>query len=188
MASDNVDIPHIAIVGVPDVNNPSSALAVPPSSSPFLVSSRSEQLAERRLSPTASSLASSSSTDNHGHLSPPIPAARHSPDAPSDASENSLFLPHPSPTHSHSGSTRWAAKSKELRNQVSTSYPHHGHRPGRKRRKKSSTERYGEYNSSFRLSPLRSAQSDVTGVLPSRPPPPILTRMLVQTQGRVLHL
>ena len=150
MASDNLDIPHISIVGVPDEDNSSSALALP---SPSLDSPCFEQRPwQQQRSPSHSM----TPTDNHanlnGHLSSPIPVlrlARISPDvsgSPSYASDNSSPLPHPSPTHSaHSISFRWKTKSE-----VSRDYTSHVYR--RKRRKRSSTG---------------SANSDVTNALPS---------------------
>ena len=172
MASDDLDIPQIAVVGVPDDSNPSSsALALP---SPSLDSSRLPALP--------------SPADFHGFLSPPTPilrSARNSLDfgSPSHTSDNSSLPPPPSPTLTSrsSGSIRWA-NSTALRDNnpeehdgSSSLYlapPSHGHR-----RKgsvgtvssiaSSSTERDVEDNSSFRLSPLPSAHSDVTSTLPS---------------------
>ena len=171
MASDDLDIPQIAVVGVPDDSDPSSsALTLPP---PSLDGSR---------------LPSLSPADFHGFLSPPTPilrSARNSLDfaSPSHASDNSSLPPPPSPTLTSrsSGSIRWA-NSTALRDNnpeehdgSSSLYlapPSHAHR-----RKgsvatvssiaSSSTERDVEDNSSFRLSPLPSAHSDVTSTLPS---------------------
>jgi P-type Ca2+ transporter type 2C len=172
MASDELDIPQIAVVGVPDDNNHSSSSPTDPS--PSLDSSH--------VSP------SPSPTDVHGYLSPTpiLRSARNSLDplgSPSHASDNSSLPLPPSPTLSaiSSGSVRWA-NSTVLRDNNpeehdgSSSYlapPAHGHR-----RKgsigtvssvgtSSSTEQYPDDSSSFRLSPLRSAHSDVMSTLPS---------------------
>ena len=173
MASDDLDIPQIAVVGVQDDSNPSSSsLALP---SPSLDSSR--------LPP------SPPPSDGHGYLSPPTPilrSARNSLDAfgsPSHLSDNSSLPPPPSPTLSahSSGSIRWANttllrdNNPEEHDGSSSLYlapPSQGHH-----RKgsigtvssigTSSTERDVEDTSSFRLSPLRSAHSDLTSTLPS---------------------
>ena len=146
MASDNLDIPHIAIVGAPHEDNPSFSLSLP---SPSLDSPCFEQ---RPNNPP--NWRSPSPKDSHanlnGHLSSPIPVlrlARSSADVSgslSHASDNSLPLPHPSPSHSaHSSSIRWMTKSKMSRDNTS---------PRRKRRQRSSTS---------------SARSDVTNAFPS---------------------
>ena len=168
MASDDLDIPQIAVVGVPDDSNPSSfSLAVP---SPSLDSSR--------LPP------SPSTTDNHAYLSPITPilrSARNSLDPLSSPSDNSSLQPPPSPTLSahSSGSVRWAnstilrENNPEEHDGSSSLYlapPPHGHR-----RKGSigivssigsgsTTEHDADDNSSYGLSPLRSAHSDVTTI------------------------
>ena len=168
MASDDLDIPQIAVVGVPDDSNPSLALPSP-------------SLDGSRLPP------SPSPSDVHGFLSPPTPilrSARNSQDplgSPSHSSDNSSLPPPPSPTLTarSSGSVRWA-NSTALRDNNpeehdGSSYlapPSHGHR-----RKgsvatvssigSSSTDRDVEDNLSFKLSPMRSAHSDVTSTLPS---------------------
>jgi hypothetical protein len=94
MASDDLDIPQIAVVGAPDDNTPSSSASAVPS--PTLDSSR--------LPP------SPSATDNFAYLSPITPilrSARNSLDPL--GSDNSSLPPPPSPTLSaHSGSVRWA--------------------------------------------------------------------------------
>ena len=149
MASDNLDIPHISIVGVPHEDNPSFSLSIP---SPSLDSRKDSRSCPRYLEPSLERY-----RDNHanlnGHLSSPIPVprlARNSPDVSdslSHASDNSSPLPHPSPTHSaHSTSIRWMTKSKVSRDNT----PPHVTR--RKRRKRSSTG---------------SAHSDVTNAFPS---------------------
>ena len=121
-------------------------------------------------------------------FSPPTPilrSARNSLDfgSPSHASDNSSSPPPSSPTLTarSSRSTRWT-NSTALRNNSPEEHdgssslylapPSHGHR-----RKgsvgtvssiaSSSTERDVEDNSSFRLTPLPSAHSDVTSTLPS---------------------
>ena len=174
MASDDLNIPQIAVVGVPDDNTPSSSS--PPVPSPSLDSSR--------LPP------SPSTSDSHAYLSPITPilrSARNSLDplgSPSHTSDNSSLPPPPSPTLSahSSGSVRWANSTilrdnnPEEHDGSSSLYlapPPHGHR-----RKTSigtvssigsgsTTEQDADDNSSFRLSPLRSAHSDVTSTLPS---------------------
>ena len=90
MASDNLDIPHITIVGVPDDNNPSSALAFP---SPSLDTYRSQ--AERcswRRSP---------SPDNH--LSRPTSILRLARSSSIDWAANSIVSRDhaPIPNHGH---------------------------------------------------------------------------------------
>jgi Ca2+-transporting ATPase len=164
MASEDLDIPQIAVVGVSD--------ALP---SPFLDSFR--------LSP------SPSPPDNRCCLSLPTPIlrlARNSPDAfgcPSRVSDNASLPFSPSPTISahSSGSIRCANSTvlrdtnPEERDRSSSLYlalPPDGHR--RKgsidtvsRIGSSSTERDVEDNSSSRISPLGSAHSDVTSTLPS---------------------
>ena len=173
MASDDLDIPQIAVVGVQDDNNPSSSVLALPS--PPLDSSR--------LPP------SPPPSDIHGYLSPPTPilrSARNSLDAfgsPSHLSDNSSLPPPPSPTLSarSSGSVRWANttllrdNNPEEHDGSSSLYlapPSQGHH-----RKgsigtvtsigTSSTDRDVDETSSFRLSPLRSARSDLTSTLPS---------------------
>ena len=175
MASDDdLDIPQIAVVGVPDDINPSSSSSAVPS--PTLDSSR--------LPP------SPSTTDSHAYLSPITPilrSARNSLDplgSPTHTSDNSSLAPPPSPTLSahSSGSVRWA-NSTTLRDNnpeehdgSSSLYlapPPHGHRRKASTGTVSSvgsgstTEQDADDNSSFRLSPLRSAHSDVTSTLPS---------------------
>jgi Ca2+-transporting ATPase len=167
MASDDLDIPQIAVVGVPDDNVPSSSSSAVPS--PSLDSSR---------------LPSTSATDNHAFLSPITPILRSTRNSLDPLGfDNSSPLPPPSPTLSaHSGSVRWANSTvlrdnnPEEHDGSSSLYlapPPHGHR-----RKSStgtvssvgsgsSTEQDADDGSSFRLSPLRSAHSDVTSTLPS---------------------
>ena len=167
MASDDLDIPQIAVVGVPDDNVPSSSSSAVPS--PSLDSSR---------------LPSTSATDNYAFLSPITPILRSTRNSLDPlGSDNSSLLPPPSPTLSaHSGSVRWANSTvlrdnnPEEHDGSSSLYlapPPHGHR-----RKSStgtvssigsgsSTEQDADDGSSFRLSPLRSAHSDVTSTLPS---------------------
>lgn len=168
MASDDLDIPQIAVVGVPDDNVPSSSSSAVPS--PSLDSSR--------LPPTPSA------TDNYAYLSPITPILRSTRNSLDPLGfDNSSLLPPPSPTLSaHSGSVRWA-NSTILRDNNPEEHdgasslhlapPPHGHR-----RKSSigtvssigsgsTTEQDADDNSSFRLSPLRSAHSDLTSTLPS---------------------
>ena len=174
MASDDLDIPQIAVVGVQDDNTPSSSSSAIPS--PSLDSSR--------LPP------SPSATDNHAYLSPITPilkSTRNSLDplsSPTHTSDNSSLAPPPSPTLSaySSGSVRWA-NSTILRDNNPEEHdgssslflapPPHGHRRKSSTGTVSSigsvstTEQDADDNSSFRLSPLRSAHSDVTSTLPS---------------------
>ena len=179
MASDDLDIPQIAVVGVPEDNNhatPTQPLPTPPADSPL---------------PPSPLGHATSPTDNQGFLSLPTPilkSARNSLDAvgspSSHTSDTSSLQPPPSPTLSaHStGSIRFAT-SKVLRENNPEEHdgmtslkllapppPHH-------RRKgsvttvssvgSSSTEREYEDNQSIRLSPVRSAHSDATSTLPS---------------------
>jgi Ca2+-transporting ATPase len=161
MASDDLHIPQIAIVGVPDDNGPSSSSSAVPSPSPPLDSSR--------LPP------SPSITNN-------CASARNSLDplgSPTHNSDNtSLPLP-PSPTLSalSSGSVNSTIlRDPEEHNGTSSLYlvqPPHGHRRKSSTGTVSSigsgstTEQDANDNSSFRLSPMRSAQCDVTSPLPS---------------------
>jgi P-type Ca2+ transporter type 2C len=174
MASDDLDIPQIAVVGVPDDNSPSSSSHAVPSPS----------VDGSRLPP------SPSTTDNHAYLSPITPilrSARNSLDplaSPTHASDSSSLLPPPSPTLSahSSGSVRWANSTvlrdnnPEEHDGLSSLYlapPPHGHRRKGSIGTMSSigsgstTEQDADDNSSFRLSPLRSTHSDVTSALPS---------------------
>ena len=180
MASDDLDIPQIAVVGVPEDNNnatPTQILPSPPSDSPHLPPSPLG-----RATPPA---------DNQGFLSLPTPilkSPRNSLDAvgsPSlHTSDTSSLQPPPSPTLSaHStGSIRFAISTVLRENNpeehdgmtslklLAPPPPHH-------RRKgsvttvssvgSSSTEQEYEDNQSFRLSPVRSAHSDATSTLPS---------------------
>jgi P-type Ca2+ transporter type 2C len=175
MASDDdLDIPQIAVVGVPEDNIPSSSSSAVPSPS----------VETSRLPP------SPSTTDTYAYLSPITPilrSARNSLDplaSPTHMSDNFSLPAPPSPTLSaqSSGSVRWANSTilrdnnPEEHDGSSSLYlapPPHGHR-----RKASigtvssigsgsTTEQDGDDNSSFRLSPLRSAHSDVTSTLPS---------------------
>ncbi len=174
MASDELDIPQIAVVGVQDDNIPSSSSSAVPS--PSLDSSR--------LPP------SPSATNNHSYLSPITPilkSARNSLDplgSPMHTADNSSLPPPPSPTLSaqSSGSVRWA-NSTVLRD--NNPEEHDGSSslylapPPRGHRRKgsigtvssigsgSTSEHDVDDSSSFRLSPLRSAHSDVTSTLPS---------------------
>jgi Ca2+-transporting ATPase len=167
MASDDLDIPQIAVVGVPDDNSPSSSSHAIPSLS---------------LPP------SPSTTDSHAYLSPITPilrSARNSLDplgSPTHTSDNSSLAPPPSPTLSaYSGSVRWANSTilrdnnPEEHDGSSSLYlapPPHGHRRKGSIATVSSigsgstTEQDADDSSSFRLSPLHSAHSDVT-TLPS---------------------
>ena len=177
MASDDLDIPEIAVVGVPDDNIPS--ISLDPLPSPSLDGSRLP----------SSSLASSPS-DNRFFLSPPTPilrSARNSLDTPSSpaspSSDGSSMHPPPSPTLSahSSGSIRWA-NSTVLRDNSPEEHdgmsslgllaPPPGHR------RKSSigtissigsnyTERDIDETSSIGLSPMPSAHFDATSSLPS---------------------
>ena len=156
MASDNLDIPHISIAGVPDEDNSSSALALP---SPSLRPRQPNW--ERQHSSPPSELP----TDNHaknlnhanlnGHLSNPIRVpvlpvrlAQNFPDvsgSPSNASnKNSSPLLHPSSTHARSRSIRW---TKPMSRDYTSSHVYR-----RNRWKRTSTG---------------SANSDVTNALPS---------------------
>jgi hypothetical protein len=110
MASDNFDIPHITMVGVPDDNYPPSSLAFP---SPSLDTSHSQ--AERR-----------SPTYNHDHLSRSTPISRLA-------------------GNLQTSSIHWAANSIVSRDNNQAPAPS-----------------VASYNSSFRLSPLRSTHSNVT--------------------------
>ena len=168
MASDELDIPQIAVVGVPDDISP-----LPAVSSPSSVDSS-------RLPP------SPSTTDNYAYLSPITPilrSARNSLDPIGSTSDNSS-LPPPSPTLSaqSSGSVRWATSTAlrdnnpEEHDGSSSLYlapPSRGHRRKGSTGTVSSigsgsyTEQDADDNSSFRLSPLRSPHSDVTSTLPS---------------------
>jgi Ca2+-transporting ATPase len=173
MASDDLDIPQIAVVGVPDDISPSSSSPAVPS--PSVDSSR--------LPP------SPSTTDSHAYLSPTpiLRSARNSLDplgSPTHASDNSSLVPPPSPTLSahSSGSVRWANSTilrdnnPEEHDGSSSLYlapPSHGHRRKGSTGTVSSigsgstTEQDADDNSSLRLSPLRSTHSDVTSTLPS---------------------
>ena len=152
MASDNLDIPHISIVGVPHDDNPSFSFSLP---SPSLDSPCFEQ---RPNNPNSQRYHSPSPKDNHanlnGHLSSPIPVLRSARDSPdvsgslSHASDNSSPLPHPSQTYSpHSSSICWMTKSKVSRDNTPSPHVYR-----RKRRKRSLTG---------------SAHSDVTNAFPS---------------------
>src|ERR1700730_6802659 len=104
MASDDLDIPQIAVVGVQDDNNSTVSLhTLPP-------------LSDNSRPPSPSGHATSP-TDNQGFLSLPTPilrSARNSLDAlgspASHSSDTSSLQPPPSPTLSahSSGSIRWA--------------------------------------------------------------------------------
>ena len=182
MASDDLDIPQIAVVGVPEDNNHASSadsLPSPSSDVPHL--------------PPSPLGHATSQTDNQAFLSLPTPilkSARNSLDpigSPSShTSDTSSLQPPPSPTlsaHSAgSGSIRFASSTVLRENNpeehdgmtslklLAPPPPHH-------RRKgsvatvssvgSSSTEREYEDNQSFRLSPVRSAHSDATSTLPS---------------------
>ena len=181
MASDDLEIPQIAVVGVQDDFNPSSSTYT---LSSFDVS----------RTPPPPPTHATSPTDNHAFLSPPTPilrSARNSLDplgtsAPYTSDTSSLQHP-PSPTLSalSSGSIRFA-NSTVLRD--NNPEDHDGLSslnllappPPTHRRKgsigtvssivsSSSTERDIEDSSSFRLSPVRSAHSDATSTLPSSP-------------------
>jgi len=163
MASDRLDIPQIAVAGVPeDTNHPTP-------NGPRL--------------PASPLSYATSPTDNQGFLS-----ARHSLDTvgspSSHTSDTSSLQCPPSPTLSahSSGSIRFATSTVLRDNNpeehdglsslklLAPSLPYH-------RRKGSvtivssagsiSTEREYEDNQSFRLSPVRSAHSDATGTPPS---------------------
>jgi P-type Ca2+ transporter type 2C len=178
MASDDLDIPEIAVVGVQDDNFSGVPLDTlySPSSDGY------------RLPP---SNPASTSFDMHGFLSPPTPIlrpARNSLDSPtsstSPTSDGSSMHPPPSPTLSarSSGSIRWA-NSTVLRD--NNPEEHDGLSslnllapppPGHRRKGSiatvssigsSSTERDIDETSSIGLSPVPSAHSDVTSMLPS---------------------
>jgi Ca2+-transporting ATPase len=174
MASDDLDIPQIAVVGVPEDNNhPIPTHILPPQSS------------------DASRLPLGHATlpaDNQGFLSLPTPilrSARNSLDAFGSAtSDTSSLQPPPSPTLSarSSGSIRFATSTAlrdnnpdehDALSSLNLLAP-----PSRRHHRKgsvgtvssvgsSSTERDIEDNQSFRLSPVRSAQSDAPSTLPS---------------------
>jgi len=180
MASDGLDIPQIAVVGVPDDTNhpiPTQTNPSPSSDSP--------------RPPPSPLVHATSPTDNQAFLSLPTPilkSARNSLDAvgspSSHTSDTSSLQPPPSPTLSaHStGSIRFAT-STVLRDNNPEEHdglsslkllappPPHHRRKGSEATVSSvgssSTEREYEDNQSFRLSPVRSAHSDATSTLPS---------------------
>ena len=180
MSSEGLDIPEIAVVGVPDDNDHTAPTHTPSSSSPDV----------SRLPPSPSGHRTSPA-DNHGFLSLPTPilrSPRNSLDASgspsSHASDTSSVQPPPSPTLSahSSGSIRFATSTVLRENNPEE---HDGMSsfnllapPSNRHRRKgsvttvssvgsSSTERDVEDNQSFRLSPVHSAQSDVASTLPS---------------------
>jgi Ca2+-transporting ATPase len=177
MASDDQDIPQIAVVGVPEDNN----LSTPTHS----LSSPSPDAPRRPPSPSGHG---ASPTNNQGYLSLPTPilkSGRNSLEAsgsPSLASDTFSIQPPPSPTLSAHSSIRFATSTVLRENNPEE---HDGLSslnllappPSRHRRKgsvttvssvgSSSTERDVEDNQSFRLSPVRSAHSDVASTLPS---------------------
>ena len=161
MASDELDIPQIAVVGVPDDNN----------TSPAVSSGDSSRLPH-----------SPSTTDDYAYLSPitPIlPSARSSQDPLGSTSDNPSIPPPPSPTLSaqSSGSVRWV-NSTALRDNNPEEHDGlsslHLAPPSRSYRRKgstgtvssiassSTTEQDADDSSSSRLSPLRPPHSDVT--------------------------
>jgi P-type Ca2+ transporter type 2C len=177
MASDDLDIPEIAVVGVQDDNLPSFHLDPLRTPSPE----------DFRLSP--SSLASSPS-DNHGFLSPPGPIlrSRNSLDSPTSPTshtfDGSSMHPPPSPTLSahSSGSIRWVSSTilrdnhPEDHDGLSSLNLLAPPAPGHRRKAStgtvssigsSSTERDIDEMSSIGLSPVPSAHSDTTSMLPS---------------------
>jgi Ca2+-transporting ATPase len=169
MASDDLGIPRVAVVSAPDDNNPSSSSLALPSSS----------VDSSCLPP------SPSTTENHAYHSPisPIPkSARNSlysfPTHTSDTS--SLPLPFPIFSAHSSGSVRQAnstiLRGNNPEEHDGSSYPV---APLHRHRRKgsigsvssigsgSTTEQDAGNDSSFRLSPLCSAHSDVASTLPS---------------------
>jgi Ca2+-transporting ATPase len=165
MASDDLDIPQIAVVGVPDDNNPSSSSLSLPSSS----------VDSSRLPPSPST----TDRDNHTYLAATAPIskyARNSLDplgSPTHTSNNSSLFP-PSPTLSAHCSGSGAYERARSRDDDPGSPPlylapsPHGHRRKGSIGSVSSigsgstTEQDADDNSSFTLNPLRSADSDVT--------------------------
>ena len=121
MASDDLDVPQITVVGVPDDNNPSSSSLALPSSS----------VDSSRLPP------SPSTTDNDAYLSltttPILKSARNPLEplgSPTHTSDNSS-LPPPSPTLSahSSGSVRWGNSAILRENSLYPPPSLHGYRP-----------------------------------------------------------
>ncbi|KAH9015966.1 calcium-translocating P-type ATPase [Lactarius deliciosus] len=178
MASDDLDIPQIAVVGVPDDNSPGPTLdASPP---PF------SDNTSFPLHPLGR--ASTPSADNHGFLPLPTPIlinSRISLSSPaSHTSHASSLHPPPSPTLSthSSGSIRWAASSVTRDNKPEEhdglssldllAPPPQGHcRKGSMSTVSGigsiSTDRDTEDSSRLALNPVRSGQSDVPSALPS---------------------
>ena len=139
---------------MPDRSRFSSAFGLP---SPSLDSFRSQaEPPERRLR------RSPSPTDNRPT---PILRSAQNPLGSSSHASDSSHSSHPSlaRSSSKSSSIRWAANSTVSRDNNHLC-PRRGHC---RKRNDSSTERDAEYHSSFRLSPLPSAHSDVTGTLTS---------------------
>jgi Ca2+-transporting ATPase len=177
MASDDLDIPQIAVVGVPEDNNHTIPTHILPPQSSDPSPLPPSPLAHATLP-----------TDNQAFLSLPTPilrSARNSLDAFGSAtSDTSSLQPPPSPTLSahSSGSIRFATSTVLRDNNPDE---HDGLSslnllapPSRRHRRKGSigtvssvgsslTERDIEDNQSFRLSPVRSAQSDAPSTLPS---------------------
>jgi Ca2+-transporting ATPase len=173
MASDDLDIPQIAVFGIPADNNPETPAEA--------LSSRSSD--SPRLPPSLLGHATSP-TDNQNFLSLPTPilkSARNSLDAigspSSHASDTSSLQPPLFPTlFTHSaGSNR--CNSRVLRDnnpegQDGLSPPPHRHRKEGVTTVSSvgstSTEWRDEDNQRFRLNPVRLAHPDATSTLPSR--------------------
>ena len=164
MASDDRGIPQITVVGADDSNPSSFSLALPTAT-----------VDSSHLPP------SPSATDSHAYLTPITPILRSARNSLpwSTPSDNSSLLPPPSPTLSthSSGSVGWANSTilrdnnPEVRDGLSSLSPRpHGHRRKGSIETVSSigsgstTEHDGDDNSSYGLSPLRSAHSDVTTI------------------------
>ncbi|KAH9168805.1 calcium-translocating P-type ATPase [Lactarius sanguifluus] len=180
MASDDLDIPQIAVVGVPDDNSPTPTLDASPPTSPDNTSSPLHPLGH-----------ASTPSDNHGFLPLPTPILRNSrnsldiPSSPaSHTSDASSLHPPPSPTLSahSSGSIRWATSTVLRENNpeehdglsslglLAPPPPGH-HRKGSTATVSSIgsifTDRDNEDSPGLALSPVRSGQSDVPSTLPS---------------------
>ena len=176
MASDGIDIPQIAVVGVPEdghPENPAETLSSCSSDSPRVPPSPLGHGTSRRP------------TDNQGFLSLPTPilkSAWNSLDAigspSSHISDTSSLQPPPYPTlFTHSAGSNRFANPRVLRDNNPEGHdglsplPHHHRKEGItivSSVGSNSTERRYEDNRRFRPNPVRLAHRDATSTLPSR--------------------
>ncbi|KAH9052974.1 calcium-translocating P-type ATPase [Lactarius deliciosus] len=154
MASDDLDIPQIAVVGVPDDNSPGPTLDASTPTSPDNTSFP--------LSPLGHV---STPSDNHGFLPLPTPILRNSrnsldiPSSPASHTSDASSL-HPPPSPTLSAHSSGSIQNNPEEHDGLSSLGHH---------RKGSTATVSSIGNSpgLALSPVRSGQSDIPSTLPS---------------------